>query len=408
MTRLPTLALTLFLPAAALAQAPQVTVRLDPEGPVTVGTPLAITATILVPTWMPDPPAWPALQIADAMTRLPERATHPVTERVGHETWSGVARTWEIVPQRAGDYDLGQPQVAITYADPATSQPVAATLDLPAIAFPATIPAGAEGLDPFIPATGLTVTATVDGLPETPKPGDSFTLTVTTEAAGPPAILLPPLAGRIATPDGLRAYPREPALADGATATRTEATTYVVERPGTYALPAISLDWWNLGSATRETAATDPIALTVPAPPGWRDPAAAQARRLPLALGAAAVAAIALALGARLLRHRRARPPSETELYRALRRAIRSEPVPVIRNRLATWQAALPHGTASPEATAALHALERRAYGPPGESPATGDPRRDLLGAVERMRPARPRRHAAPLPALNPPSAAGT
>ena len=118
--------LAVLVTAPALAQTtaqPQVTVTLDPDGPVTVGTPVEITATVLVPTWMPDPPVWPDLQIADAITRLPERSTHPVSQRVGRESWSGVARTWQIVPQRAADYDLGQTQIALTYADPDTSQP---------------------------------------------------------------------------------------------------------------------------------------------------------------------------------------------------------------------------------------------------------------------------------------------
>ena len=76
--------LALLLAPAALAQeGPQVKVALDPEGPVTVGTPVEVTATVLVPSYMPRPPVWPDLQIADAITRLPERATRPVTERIG-------------------------------------------------------------------------------------------------------------------------------------------------------------------------------------------------------------------------------------------------------------------------------------------------------------------------------------
>ena len=52
--------LALLLAPAALAQeGPQVKVALDPEGPVTVGTPVEVTATVLVPSYMPRPPVWP-------------------------------------------------------------------------------------------------------------------------------------------------------------------------------------------------------------------------------------------------------------------------------------------------------------------------------------------------------------
>ena len=390
----------LLLPTPSLAQAPQATLTLDPDGPVTVGTPVTVTATVLVPTFMPSPPVWPDLQIADAVTRQPDRATRPVTQRIGRDSWSGIARTWQIVPQRAADYDLGAPEVAITYADPGDSHPVTATLALPDVAFSATVPPGAEGIDPFLAATSLQLTARLDGLPAAPKPGDAVTLTLTAAAAGPPAILIPPLGSRLATPAGLRAYPREPVLADAPTATRTEAVTFVIEAPGTYVLPAVALDWWNTTSGRRETATTVSLQVVVPDPPGWgRAGAGSHARGLALA---AALAALAALLGAVLVSRRRARPPSEARLYRALRRAIRRAPPSEIRGCLARWQAALPGRPAPlPALDAALRALERPTYGPP-DPVAMGSPRPDLLAAVEAMRASAPARRRAALPDLNP------
>ena len=88
--------LALLLARTALAQeGPQVKVALDPEGPVTVGTPVEVTATVLVPSYMPRPPVWPDLQIADAITRLPERATRPVTERTTRH--SGRWQRWSMI-----------------------------------------------------------------------------------------------------------------------------------------------------------------------------------------------------------------------------------------------------------------------------------------------------------------------
>ena len=339
------LALSAIPALAQTAAQPQVAVTLDPDGPVTVGTPVEITATVLVPTWMPDPPVWPDLQIADAITRLPERATHPVTQRVRQESWSGVARTWQIIPQRAADYDLGQAPIAITYADPDTSQPTEATLDLPDIAFSATLPPGAEDIEPLScrhAASPWPPSSTAS--PTTPRPGDSFTITLTTTAAGPPAMLLPPLADRLPTPSGLRAYPRQPAVVDTPgdppTGTRTEAVTYVIEQPGAYAFPALSLAWWNTASQRHETATTDPIAFEVPTPPGWSPDADGAARRLPRLLWVV-VPAIAAALLASFLalRHRRPpHPPSVRSLYRTLQQAARSGSPGAIRVRLTAWE----------------------------------------------------------------------
>ena len=99
--------------------------RLDPEGPVTVGTPLAVTATVLVPTWMPEPPAWPDLQIADAITRLPERATRPVTERIGRRAGPASpapGRSSRSAPPTTTSASRRSPSPTPI---PATSQPVA-------------------------------------------------------------------------------------------------------------------------------------------------------------------------------------------------------------------------------------------------------------------------------------------
>ncbi len=383
-------ALVLLLLAVVPANAqpaPQVSVTRDPDGPVTVGTPVRVTATILVPTWMPEPPVWPDLEIADAITRLPERATRPVTSRIGRDSWSGLARTWEITPQRPADYDIGPAPVTVTWADPDTSAPTETALALPPVTFSATVPPGAEGIDPFLAATRLSVTATLDGLPDAPKPGDAFTLTLATTASGPSAMLLPPLAERLPSLDGLRAYPREPVLADGDPATRTETVAYVIEAPGRFVLPPVTLDWWNTATSTRETATTDPVTIDVATPPGWRsgDASAPVGRRTLVAAAAALVVlAVALAVAVRHGRGRGSRPPSERSRYRALRRSIRHAPPPAIRRAFDTWRG--PAGVRDPDVESALLLLERAVYGAAPDPRSEAEARSRLLSASARAR----------------------
>jgi hypothetical protein len=216
-------------------------------------------------------------------------------------------------------------------------------------------------------------------------------------------MLLPPLAERLATPDGLRAYPHPPSLADGPPATRTEAVAFVIERPGSYVFPPLSVDWWNTAAATRATASTAAVTVDVPAPPGWRDrttaPGTGTARRA-AALLAAALAAVVLW---RAFRRRSIRRPSERALYRSLRRSIRSDPPGTIRARLAAWTEAGARAP-TPELEAALRALERTVYGPPA---APGEARRlrdRLVAEAARLRWSG-RSDAGPrLPPLNPPA----
>ena len=295
------------------------------------------------------------------------------------------------------------PPVAVTYADPATNAPVEASVAVPAIAFSATVPRRrGRAWTPSSPPPASPSPPRSTACREAAKPGDAFTLTLTTRAAGPPALLLPPLAGRLPTPAGLRAYPRQPVLTDDPpAATRTEAVAYVIERPGRYELPAVTLDWWNTAASARETAATAPVTIDVPPPAGWRDPDApgGGARRLP-AIAAAILATALLAWLA--LRRRGPRPPSERRLYRALRRAIRSGPDADIRPRLADWRAALPAPAPTAAVEDALRALDRLRYGPQPSAASDAEARGALLAAVARMRAAAAAPAAAPLLPLNP------
>jgi len=378
------------MPAGA-QDGPNVDVTAEPEGTVVVGSPVRVTATVIVPTYMPSPPEWPDLEIADAITRRSQRATHPVSERVGGETWSGVARTWEIIPQRPADYEIGDASVTVTFADPRANSPTETTVPLPAIRFEATVPKGAEGMDPFLAAAKLSVQVRQDGPPDPPRPGDSLTLTVTTTAVGPPAMLLPSLADRLPAPPGLRSYVGTPEIADGAgdapAATRTETITYVIERPGTYRLPAIEVDWWNTDEEASETASAKAIEIVVGAQPASAGDSRA---RIPPATGwVLALVAILLVAGAWAVIARRRDTGSEAALYRKLRRAARREPVSSIRPALqAWWSAGRGHPDASilREVENAVRSLERGVYGPAGQNPADAPARTQLLALLTKVR----------------------
>ena len=177
---------------------------------------------------------------------------------------------------------------------------------------------------------------------------------------------------------------------------------YVIERPGAYRLPAVTLDWWNTATSSRETAATAPISIDVPPPPGWRDPDAPARRSPPRP-------------GHRRGRPRRSpprldrapsprapRPPSERSLYRALRRAIRSGPYAGIRPRFSAWRASLPAPAATAAVEDAFRALDRLRYGPQPSAASDAAARRRLLAAVAAMRASAAAPAATPLLPLNP------
>ncbi|MEY8829380.1 hypothetical protein AB9K34_13385 [Sedimentitalea sp. XS_ASV28] len=259
-------------PVVALAQDPELRVELASDT-VVVGQPLELRIRVLVPTWMPKPPGFPTLEIPSLMVHEPERASNPASDRVDGETWYGIERTYQLYPLAAGDYVLPTGNVAITYADPDSTDPVAYSAPLPDIRFVATIPAAAAKLSPPVLARGFTLTQEIDGTAEMTV-GDAITRRVTARIEGTTPVLIP----RLAVSSGgtaLRAYPRDPVVSESdergiLSGTRTEVTTYVAQGDGTQVLPAIAIDWFNLETGAIETASVPEIPLSVtgaPAPP---------------------------------------------------------------------------------------------------------------------------------------------
>jgi hypothetical protein len=194
-----------------------------------------------------------------------------INEQQSDTSYAGVRFEFAIYPQEAGSYAITGQKLTIHYAaePPATR---AAELTLPRIDFTAFVPDAAAALRPFVAADKLTVEQAWQRSSEQLRTGDSVTRTVTIKAEGAPAMLLPP---QTFTPiDGLTLYPAQPSLGDhtdgrtdALTSTRTDSATYMLQRPGNYALPAIEVGWWNIGEQRVERAHLDAVTFEVAANP---------------------------------------------------------------------------------------------------------------------------------------------
>lgn len=273
-------------PAAAQESgAPQPIVRatLKPDS-VLVGSPVTLEIAVLAPNYLTAPPAFPDIQLNNAVTRPLGSGTNLSEERQG-TTYAGVLREFAIYPQEPGAYAISGRSVTLSYAiDPPRSSPPV-TLSIPDLTFTATIPDAAQGLDPFLASTKLTLHQILTPQPGNLKVGDSIARTITVEAADLPAMLLPPM--RFAAVDGLSVYPDQPTLEDKAgerggpsTGSRVDRATYILERTGSYTLPAVEIAWWNADAQKVETARADAVTFAV-----QPNPALAQAATTGAATG---------------------------------------------------------------------------------------------------------------------------
>ncbi|MCA0873046.1 hypothetical protein LCL97_19625 [Seohaeicola saemankumensis] len=400
---------------AQQTEAPLIEVQFD-ETEAIPGQPLSLRLTVLVPTWMTSPVVFPGFEVPNLMVRLPERATTPVSRRVGGDTWSGVSRHYRLIPMIPGGFRIAPQQVVVTWSDPDSAVPRQDVVMTPEIAFSGTVPPGAEGLDPFIAATALSLTQDLSGAQAPLKPGDSVTRVITAQVAGVSPMFLPPL-----IPDtdvqGVAQYPAEPVLVEtgqrGAMAgTRTESVTYIAQSGGAGAADDIRLDWFNLDTGRIETATAEGIDLRVDAPV-----AAAMSdtdRRLVALLSGGALIVLGLLLFAlrRIapqMRARRARRQelylaSEAWAYRQLGRVISDQDYAAMLPALDRWaaRATSPDPRTDPAVAAAVSALGAARYGPAPTD--DGAAWRQLHDALHGLRDRRSGSHRAAeaLPPLNP------
>lgn len=376
------LASALIFAAPASAQQAAPLVQLEMKETTTIpGQPLVLRVTVLVPTWMPKAPVFPSFELPDLMVRLPERASGPTSKDVDGESWSGVTRAYRLYPLLAGQFELPEQTITVTYADPDSSEPLTATVNTDAVRFDAQIPDGAGTLDPFIAATKLSIEQTFEGQKETPlAPGDAIVRTLTAKITGAPPIFLPPL-----TPDasdvGLATYTDEPALNESDDrgvigGSRIERSTYVAQGGGTFEIQPVTLQWFNIETGSVETTEATGLSVSVDGPPAMpveNGLSSIDIRRL----GFLALALLAVAGGCwryspqvqiwwseRRRRHRN----SERYAYKQTLAAINDQDYPRTVAALRQWAERLPSEGTSEDArfNRALADLGRYRYG--GES----------------------------------------
>ncbi|WP_299418909.1 hypothetical protein [uncultured Shimia sp.] len=240
------------------------------ENETVPGQPLTLRLTVLVPTFMPDPPMWPDFETPNLMVRLPSKASSPTSKSIGGETWSGISRRYQITPVVPGTFEIPAGEVKVRYRALEGSDVVEASLPVPAQTVTGVVPEGAEGLDPFVAADRLTLTQTVEGETTGLDAGASFTRVLEVKIEGVSPMFLPSV-----TPEeglaGLRAYLESPMAEETenrgvVSGSRVEKTVYVVEGGVDGVLPEVRLQWFNLKSGKVEEAVVEAIEVQADAP----------------------------------------------------------------------------------------------------------------------------------------------
>ncbi len=247
------------------SQLPLVRARVEDRAEVWVGQAVVLTIEVIVPTWFTIAPAFPELEVKNAVALSPEGTVNFVVQ-AGGKTFAAQSRRYLIYPQARGRYTVQGRKVAVSYALPDGKPSPLRLLAAPPIRFEARVPPGAEGAKYFLTTDGFQINQSLSRKPDKLQIGDSITRTVTMTAQNTVGISLPPL--EFEAPEGVHGYAGAPRILETADrgkleATRTETTTYIAEKEGKYTLPAITIHWWNPRTKTMNKASVAAVVLRV-------------------------------------------------------------------------------------------------------------------------------------------------
>lgn len=325
----------------AEAAGPFARASIDTKGPIVPGQQISLSVDVLAPNFFASAPQFPLLDIPNAVVTLPDQRALNLNETVDDVEYSGIRKTYAVVPQVAGHFTLPPASVPLSYRDD-NGQTVKATIRIPEVSFDvAAAPGTPEGGSAAFAAQEVIVTQTFDNKPEALTTGEALVRTVTIFAENTQAMMIP--APDFPAPPGVSVYREAPSLADNAHdedgnagSSRTERITYVMDKPGTFQVPTVSLDWYDTTKHHLEHASAPAVTATVaPAPPPTQTIAPQLSppqekssppfgRKVKLAVMLAAVIGVAAAVIYALLRY--AWPPIDRRLSAYHQRRAESEP----------------------------------------------------------------------------------
>lgn len=259
------LLLWLLASVGALAAEPFARAAIEGSGEIVPGQQVRLTVDVFVPDFFTSPPQFPLFDVPNAMVTLPEERSFNLTQTIDGVQYSGIRRSYAIVPEVSGPFTV--PDIPIEFGYAVEGKPAKATVTMPGISF--TVGAASLPNQPVFAAHGLTIEQSFDRDPSGLKAGDALLRTITITALDTQAMMIPPV--ELGSASGLQQYVKPPKIEDGIdinreTASRhTETIVYTAAAAGTFDIPAVSYPWFDVDSKAEKTATLPDVKVTVSA-----------------------------------------------------------------------------------------------------------------------------------------------
>lgn len=222
------------------------------------------------------------------------------SKEIDGDEWFVQSHEFSLFSQTTGKVKLPEFPVRYGTRDGFTGPVTEVEGEVPSVEVEIVRPPGTEGMGFLITTDSLAVSETWDPKPGEAKVGSLFKRTIRQEADQVLGMALPPVPHT--APEGIHVYTSDPTVKDNTQrgafeGERTETLTYLMEKAGSYTLPAIKFVWWNpneekLYSKELPSTTFDVAAATMAAKPTE----SVERNRWPWVLAFLAISAVLLAI----------------------------------------------------------------------------------------------------------------
>lgn len=196
------------------------------------------------------------LQMGEAIALPPPTFAVNATRTEGGKLWAVQTWTLTLYPLTDKKYLVPALSLDVEIVDREGTERRGILKTAPQ-SFTAILPPNVAGKTPWLAAEDVTLTSTLSGPTEDLAQGAALIRTLKLEAQGVPGMMLPELPSLAIA--GLAVYSDPPDLKTSSNrgslkGSRRQRTTYIVQKPGRYLLPEVTLNWWNIRTGQWEQA----------------------------------------------------------------------------------------------------------------------------------------------------------
>lgn len=244
---------------------------IEGDGAIAPGQQVHVAVEVFAPDFFTSPPQFPLFEVPDALITLSNDRAQNLTETIDGTQYSGIRKSYAVVPEKAGSFALPAINIDIGYSSNGVPMKTTVKVELP----PFSVAAPSERAATPFAARNLTIAQSFDRDPASLKVGDALVRTIVVSAEDTQAMLMPPV--EIGRPSGATPYLKPPVLADGVErggmgrssgtgSTRTETVIYTVSSEGTLSIPPVAYPWIDVDGHSLAIANLPAIDVVVAAP----------------------------------------------------------------------------------------------------------------------------------------------